>query len=115
MTVEMARKVIVLRGAAMGQGDDALGQTILGNFLHLLATGPEKPRAVFCYNAGVKLLTADSPVLPHLQALAERGVPIQACKTCVDSFGLRDALAVGELSTMAQFVEYVRDFEIVTL
>lgn len=110
---ELSEKVIVLGSAGMGRGDEALGQTILGNFLHLLATGPDKPRAVFCYNSGVKLLIPGSPVLQHLQALAERGVSIQACKTCVDFYGLRDQLQVGELSTMAQFLEYVRECEVV--
>lgn len=111
----MTNKVIVLRSEFMGQGSETLGQVILANFLRLLAESHEKPRAIFLYNGGVKLTTADSPVLAHLQELAEKGIPVQACKTCVDSFGIRDAMQVGELSTMAQFVEYVATCEIVTL
>ena len=111
----MADKVIVLRSEYMGQGSDSLGQVILASFLRLLAESHEKPRAIFLYNGGVKLLTDESPVLALLQELAEKGIPIQACKTCVDSFGIRETMKAGELSTMAQFVEYVATCEIVTL
>jgi intracellular sulfur oxidation DsrE/DsrF family protein len=99
----------------MGQGDDNLGQLILANFLRLVQQSPEKPKAIFLYNGAVKLLTEGSPVLAYFQELAAMGVPVQACKTCIESFGIRDALRAGEVSTMAQFVEYVQNYEIVTL
>lgn len=111
----LANKVIVLNHEGMGHGNPALGATILANLLRLLAQAEERPKAVFCYNDGVKLLVEGSPVLQHLQELAEAGVPIQACKTCVDFYNLRDQLRVGEISSMAQFVEYLETCEVVTL
>lgn len=111
----LAGKVIVLRGEGMGQGDNVLGSTILASFLRLALEAPEKPKAIFCYNGGVKLLTKDSLVLTHLQELAAAGVPIQACRTCVDFFQIRDELQVGELSNIGVFMEYVKNDEVITL
>lgn len=111
----LSNKVIVLNHDGMGHGDPVLGQTILASFLRLCQQSAEKPRAIFLYNGGVKLLTAESPVLAHLQELAGMSVPIQACKTCVDSFGIRDQLQAGEVSTMGQLVEHMQQYEIVTL
>lgn len=111
----LGRKVIVLRSDGMGDGDPVLGNTILANFLRLCLEAQEKPHAVFCYNAGVKLLTGDSLVVAHLQELARAGVPIEACRTCVDSYGIREQMRVGELSTMAKFMEYVQEYEVVML
>jgi len=99
----------------MGEGDRVLGNTILANFLRLCLEAPEKPHAVFCYNGGVKLLTGDSLVVSHLQELARAGVPVEACRTCVDHFGIREQMQVGELSTMAKFMEYVQEYEVVIL
>ncbi len=111
----LANKVVILRNAGMGEGDDLLGSTILASFLRLVAESPEKPKAIFCYNGGVKLLKGDSLVLAHLQELAAAGVPVQACRTCVDFFGLREAMQVGELSSMAAYMEYVQNDELLVL
>ena len=111
----LKNRVLVLRSEGMGEGDRLLGLTILANFLRLCLEAAEKPRAVFCYNGGVKLLTGDSLVLAHLQELAKAGVKIEACRTCVDHFGIREQLQVGELSTMGQFVEYLQECEVVML
>ena len=111
----MTNKVIVLRNEGMGQGDDTLGQVILASFLRMIQQAPEKPKAFFLYNGAVKLLAEGSPVLAHFQELQAMGVPIQACKTCIDSFNLREQMRAGEVSTMAQLVEYVQTCEIVTL
>lgn len=111
----LANKVIVLNNESMGQGNPVLGATILASLLRTLVQASELPKAIFCYNGGVKLLVEGSPVLAHLQELAEMGVPVQACKTCVDFFGLRDELKVGEISTMAQYVEYLETCDVVTL
>jgi intracellular sulfur oxidation DsrE/DsrF family protein len=84
----------------MGRGDDALGLTILGNFLKTLVANPLRPEKIVCWNAGVKLLTGDSPVVTTLHDLEGIGVEILACKTCVEHFGLQEKLQAGEVSTM---------------
>lgn len=98
---DAARPRVLLLGAeGMGRGDEGLGRTILGNFLEALVASPLRPEKIVCWNAGVKLLAADSPVVGSLQDLEGVGVEILACKTCVDKFGIQNALRAGEISTM---------------
>lgn len=84
----------------MGRGDDGLGLTILGNFLKSLVGNPLRPDRIVCWNAGVTLLSRESPVAAVLQDLEGIGVEILACKTCVDHFGLQEKLRAGQISTM---------------
>lgn len=93
-------RTLVLGSQGMGRGDDSLGIAILHNFLKSLVTNPLRPDKILCWNAGVKLLTGDSPVIGALQDLEGVGVEILACKTCVDHFGLQDKIRAGEISTM---------------
>jgi intracellular sulfur oxidation DsrE/DsrF family protein len=98
---EPSRSGVLLLGAeGMGRGDEDLGRTILANFLKTLLTNPLRPEKIVCWNAGVRLLTAQSPVVGTLQDLEGVGVEILACKTCVEKFGIQEALRAGEVSTM---------------
>lgn len=93
-------RVLLLGSDGMGRGNDALGLTILANFLKTLVGNPLRPEKIVCWNAGVKLLTRESPVVTTLQDLEGIGVEILACKTCVEHFGLQEKLRAGEISTM---------------
>ncbi len=48
-----------------------------------------------------------SPVLGELKALADKGVELVLCSTCVETFGLRDQVAVGIVGGMGDIVEAV--------
>lgn len=85
------RTVVVLNQDQMGHGDRELGRRILATFLRK-APALEGLDALVFYNAGVKLLAADSPLLPELTLLAERGVDLLPCGTCLQHFGLQPAL-----------------------
>ncbi len=100
MSQSSRSRVLLLGSEGMGRGDDRLGLTILGNFLKTLVANPLRPDRIVCWNAGVKLLTQDSPVIAQLQDLEGVGVEILACKTCVEHFGLQEKLRAGEISTM---------------
>ena len=93
-------RVLLLGSEGMGRGDDGLGLTILENFLKALVTNPSRPDKIVCWNAGVKLLAADSPVIGVLQDLEGVGVEVLACKTCVEHFGLVEKIRAGDVSTM---------------
>lgn len=107
----MKAKVIALASEAMGEGDHELGRRLMVNFLKLVAQGAEKPEAIFCYNGGVKLLAAGSEALPILEVLVGQGVPVWACKTCLDHFQIEPA--VGTAATMGDFVELASQFAVV--
>lgn len=108
-------RVLLLGSQGMGRGDDGLGITILGNFLKTLVANPLRPEKIVCWNAGVKLLTKDSPVLSTLQDLEGVGMEILACKTCVEYYGLQEKLQAGEISTMPVISDLLLRTDVLTV
>lgn len=107
--------VVIVNGDGMGHGDRALGQQILGSFLGKARALPDLEALCF-YNAGVKLLCAGSPVLQPLVALQDAGVDLVACGTCVQHFGLGDAVRVGAVTGMDDIIARLgRAAKVITL
>jgi hypothetical protein len=42
-------------------------------------------------------------------------VPLLACKTCTDYYGVTENLSAGEVSTMKRFIELSADHEVFTI
>ena len=57
-------------------------------------------------------LTDESFVSVHLQELEAKGVPLLACKTCVDHYHIAEKLVAGKISGMAQFIELAAKYEV---
>jgi selenium metabolism protein YedF len=96
----MGPTVVLIPSDGMGRGDQELGGILVRSFLHTLNEVEPLPNTIIFLNAGVKLTVEGSPVLEDLEALGERGVALLACGTCLGHFGLKDKLAVGEISNM---------------
>jgi selenium metabolism protein YedF len=84
----------------MGRGDDELGRVLLRSYLHTLTEITPRPDVLIFFNSGVMLAVEGSPALDDLRALAAQGVKLLLCGTCVGHFGLKDKVAVGEISNM---------------
>jgi selenium metabolism protein YedF len=97
--------VVVLSDNRMGRGDDILGDVLIRAFIHTLVQLKPSPATIICYNAGVKLAVKDSTVLDDLRELAQAGVDILVCGTCVNYFGLGDQIAAGRISNMYEILE----------
>lgn len=94
--------ILVLNNDQMGQGDRELGQRVLTTFLQkaIALAGLD---AVLLYNAGVKLVAADSPVLAELRELEHRGVDLIPCGTCVQAYGIEvQAGTISDMDTILQ-------------
>lgn len=100
-----SKKVVVISSNVMGGGDDALGATLMKGFIFALTQQDVLPDTVLMYNGGVKMACEDSPALDDLKALAEAGVEIFSCGTCLKNYGLEEKLAVGEVTNMYVIVE----------
>jgi selenium metabolism protein YedF len=111
----MKNKVILASSSQLGRGDEKLGESVLETFFTLLKQREELPRAVFCMNSGVYLMTDDSFVSVHLKELEQKGVEILACKTCVEHYGLAESITVGKISTMGEFIELAAKYEVMTI
>jgi len=97
--------VVILSDNRMGRGDDVLGDVLIRSFIHTLLQLKPLPGAIICYNAGVKLAVKDSAVIDDLQQLAQAGVDILICGTCVNYFGLGNQVAAGRISNMYDIAE----------
>ena len=111
----MAKTYLILSDS-FGRGDDELGRVLARNFLYSLARADVRPARIMLMNGGVRLACEGSDSLDDLRLLAEAGVPVKACGTCLDFLGPKERLAVGEVGTMPASVETLSgDSEVVTL
>ena len=98
--------VLVVPDQYMGRGDDPeLGGILIRAFFHTLGEVDPLPDTVIFFNAGVKLVVEGSAVVEDLKTLCGRGVKVLACGTCLGHFGLKDKVAVGEISNMYTIAE----------
>lgn len=111
----LKNKVILATSTQLGRGDEQLGENVLETFFTLLKQRDELPKAVFCMNSGVYLMSDESFVSVHLKELEEKGVDILACKTCVDHYGLQGKITVGKISTMGDFINLAAQHETLTI
>ena len=101
---EEKKVAVVIAREGMGQADPELQLRLVGNFLHALEAERKLPSAICIYAEGVRLVTAESPVLANLRTLEALGVPILVCRTCLDFYGLEDQVAVGTVGNMGGIV-----------
>ena len=89
--------VVVVAADHMGEGQGELGKNLLKAFLYALSQQERLPKTLLFYNGGASLTCQGS--------LAERGVEILTCGTCLNFYGLTEKLAVGGVTNMYDIVE----------
>lgn len=92
--------VIQVSSDAMGAGSDELGRNLMKAFVYAVTQQDELPATMLFYNGGAHLTCEGSSCLDDLKALAEQGVEILTCGTCLNHYGIADKLAVGEVTNM---------------
>jgi selenium metabolism protein YedF len=97
--------VVSLPENRMGRGSEELGEILMKAFVHTLTQLDPLPAKIICYNSGVFLALADSPVLEDLRQLGKAGVEILVCGTCLNFFKATDRLAVGSVSNMYEIAD----------
>jgi selenium metabolism protein YedF len=97
--------VLLVKSNTMGSGDDELGEVLIRAFFHTLLELAEPPATIIFVNGGVKLSVEGSPVLDDVRQLAEAGVEVLSCGTCLKFFGLTEKLRAGVISNMYTIAE----------
>lgn len=98
--------VLVIPSELMGRGEhEELGQILIRGFLHTLNEVSPLPDVIIFFNSGVKLTVEGSPVVEDLRTLQAQGVQILICGTCLGYYGLKEKVAVGEVSNMYTIAE----------
>ncbi len=89
----------------MGEGDAQLGRKLLAVFLQKLSESNTHIDVIGCVNSGVYLTTEGSQVIGSMRKLEAKGAKIATCGTCLEYFGIKDKLLIGEIGTMDGTVE----------
>lgn len=97
--------VVAVDTDAMGRGSEELGKTLLKGFLFAVGQLPSLPKTILFYNGGARMTCRDSASLEDLKAMADKGVDIRTCGTCLNFYGLTEQLAVGSVTNMYEIVE----------
>lgn len=97
--------VVVLSSNKMGQGEEALGKTLMKAFIFALTKQDTLPETILLYNSGAFLSCEGSDSLEDLKALEAEGVQIYTCGTCLSFYGLTEKLGVGGVTNMYDIVE----------
>ena len=85
----------------VGEGAEELGQSLMKMALYTLSESGEPPAHLLFMNSGVKLVAGgEQQVIDSVSSLIAQGTEVLVCGTCLDYYGLKDELQVGEVSNM---------------
>jgi len=105
MSNDFAETVLVLNRDGLGRGDPVLCHKLVVSYFRTLIELGQFPKAVTFYADGVKLVAEGTPCKKELAELSAAGVPLIACRTCLDFHDLLDRVVVGEIGNMLRIVE----------
>ncbi len=100
--------VVALSADTIGSNEDsdaALGRVLMQGLLATLEAIEPPPTHLILYSRAVLLAVNGAATLPALQALAQRGIAILLCGTCVDHYEMKQAVRVGEIANMLKLLE----------
>ncbi len=98
------KTIILITKDKLGTGDDYLGSQLMLNLLKTLKEMEKSLWRLVFLNSGVKLTIAGAESLPLILGLAEQGVSVLVCGTCLNHFGLLEQKMVGETTNMLDIV-----------
>lgn len=100
------KKLVILVGSyKFGDGDEKLGIALMKSYFYALSESEEKPKTMLFVNSGVRLTTEGSEVIESLRVLKDSGVEILSCGTCLDFYGLKEKMIIGEITNMYTIVD----------
>jgi selenium metabolism protein YedF len=97
--------IVQITSDFIGSGNEDLGRILMKGFLNTLPDIEELPSEIICYNSGVLLAKKGTDTAKSLLKLKNLGVKISLCGTCVDFYGIKEEIEVGEISNMLYIAE----------
>jgi hypothetical protein len=95
----MAGTLWYLHSDSMGS-DPEIGTRLMQMYMNSLGDRMPEPGTFAFVNRGVFLTLDESPVLEAFRTMETQGSRFLTCGTCLDYYGTRDRLAVGEVGSM---------------
>lgn len=103
--IDNSNVVLSISKNFMGDGSEELGKILIKGFIYTVSEYENLPKTIIFFNSGVKLTTEGSECIDDLKKLEEKGVKIVSCGTCLDYYGLKEKLLVGEVTNMYTIYE----------
>ncbi|MGL4998897.1 MAG: sulfurtransferase-like selenium metabolism protein YedF [Cetobacterium sp.] len=97
--------VIVIDSDKMGEGDSALGNTLMQGFIYTLTEMEDIPKSIIFYNRGVFLTAENQNTISYLKFLEDRGVEILSCGACINFYNLEATLGTGTITNMYNIID----------
>ena len=97
--------IIVIASDKMGDGDAALGETLMKGFIYTLTEMETLPKAILFYNKGVFLTASNETTIKDLKILESRGVEILSCGACLNFYHLENNVSVGTITNMYNIID----------
>ncbi|MGL4365132.1 MAG: sulfurtransferase-like selenium metabolism protein YedF [Cetobacterium sp.] len=97
--------IIVIASDKMGDGETALGETLMKGFIYTLTEMESLPKVILFYNKGVFLTASNETTIKDLRILEKRGVEILSCGACLNFYHLENNIAVGSITNMYNIIE----------
>jgi len=101
----MSTTALMFTRDGLGHAETPLQHAITAKYLGLLIAGNLVPAAILFLTEGVHLVAEGSPVLDPLAELERRGCRLLVCTTCLEYFGLKDAVRVGTICGMPDILD----------
>ena len=105
--------VIAIGSEKMGCGDEKLGKNLMKAFIYSVSQAEVHPKTMLFFNGGAHLTCEGSLSIEDLNNLKELGVTIKTCGTCLDFYGLKDKLKVGDVTNMYDIVTTMEEASLV--
>lgn len=105
--------VVAIGSEKMGCGDEKLGKNLMKAFIYSLSQAEVHPKTILFFNGGAHLTCEGSLSLEDLNNLKELGTKIYTCGTCLDFYGLKEKLKVGEITNMYDIVSTMENASLV--
>ena len=81
--------VVAISKNHMGEGEEALGKTLLKGFIFSLTQQDALPKTILFYNSGAFVTSTEGPSIEDLKTLEAQGGEILTCGTCLDYYHLK--------------------------
>lgn len=107
--ISMYDTVILVGSNKFGDGDPDLGDILIKGYFYALSEMDTYPKTIIFLNSGVLLTSEGSKVVKELRLMESKGVEVLSCGTCIDFYGLKDKLAVGDISNMYTIAELMNN------
>jgi selenium metabolism protein YedF len=102
--------LVILKSSELGEGVPDLGEKLLQAFLKMLSESGTIPAKIICMNSGIFLTTEGSPVIEIMNKFEKDGAEILSCGTCLDYYGRKDKLIIGQPTNMKDTVQAMLTF-----